>query len=401
MRTENSARITCWELQSAVSLVHRLDGQPVRTVRVLGPRVPEAPAISDTRLHSNQRLQRANTQGGHARQREGPARQKGSPKQFQVATMPEFIAVACCECRRFQVQQVKKRPTFTCPVCNVQQTVKRVYCRALQARPVREAVAALNKQLGAGEQQLAEDHEGERVGHQENAASQQLLCSAGQPAPSAAWDDFVEEDPGPQQAAPAPSAVGQIEMQMFSTEMFSTEMPAAGMKVKLPGRPRKRRQAEISSAAQMPGGSGSHTSAKQPSPYSTPDKAPSHERGIHRRCDASRLPIVPDHRLGAGCFSGPAASFPLVAVKPHSAETAGANVMQAPTAGTPAGWSATGDKRSGKPAASGSAGGQGFTAEAGTSLAAAGTWGAFLAEDNLDQGPGASAEAETGFVTAL
>ena len=67
--------------------------------------------------------------------------------------MPEYIAVACCECQRFQVQQVKKKPGFSCPVCNTNQSVRKVYGRAAQAKPIREAVAQLNAQQAAQQTQ--------------------------------------------------------------------------------------------------------------------------------------------------------------------------------------------------------------------------------------------------------
>ena len=67
--------------------------------------------------------------------------------------MPEYIAVTCCECQRFQVQQVKKKPAFSCPVCNTNQSVRKVYSRAAQAKPIREAVAQLNAQQAAQQAQ--------------------------------------------------------------------------------------------------------------------------------------------------------------------------------------------------------------------------------------------------------
>jgi predicted RNA-binding Zn-ribbon protein involved in translation (DUF1610 family) len=62
--------------------------------------------------------------------------------------MPNFLALRCVECGRFQVQQQTKKAKFTCPVCGTSQSVLKVYATACRAKTVREVVATLNRQLG-------------------------------------------------------------------------------------------------------------------------------------------------------------------------------------------------------------------------------------------------------------
>ena len=48
--------------------------------------------------------------------------------------MPSFLAVRCCECKRFQVQQQTKAARFTCPVCGQKQSVLKVFLSGSRAK---------------------------------------------------------------------------------------------------------------------------------------------------------------------------------------------------------------------------------------------------------------------------
>jgi hypothetical protein len=56
----------------------------------------------------------------------------------------EFMAVKCCQCSAFQVQQVKQSNKFTCSLCGQKQSVQRMYARSNMARDIREVVQAYN-----------------------------------------------------------------------------------------------------------------------------------------------------------------------------------------------------------------------------------------------------------------
>ncbi|GAB4819479.1 hypothetical protein N2152v2_006525 [Parachlorella kessleri] len=56
----------------------------------------------------------------------------------------EFMAVQCCQCSAFQVQQVKKVNKFACSMCSYKQSVQRVFAKSNQAKDIREVVQAYN-----------------------------------------------------------------------------------------------------------------------------------------------------------------------------------------------------------------------------------------------------------------
>ena len=63
--------------------------------------------------------------------------------------MPEYLAVRCVECGRYQVQQRCKDGRFRCPACGARQSVQAVAGVAQQAKPLRELVQRLNMTEGA------------------------------------------------------------------------------------------------------------------------------------------------------------------------------------------------------------------------------------------------------------
>jgi len=63
--------------------------------------------------------------------------------------MPEYLAVRCVECGRYQVQQRRKDGRFRCPACGARQSVQAVAGVAQQAKPLRELVQRLNMTEGA------------------------------------------------------------------------------------------------------------------------------------------------------------------------------------------------------------------------------------------------------------
>ncbi len=69
--------------------------------------------------------------------------------------MPEYLAVRCVECGRYQVQQRRKDGRFRCPACGARQSVQAVAGVADKAKPLRELVQRLNKAEG-GRLELAE-----------------------------------------------------------------------------------------------------------------------------------------------------------------------------------------------------------------------------------------------------
>lgn len=167
--------------------------------------------------------------------------------------MPQYIAVRCCSdtCARFQVQQVKKQPRYTCPICQTAQTVQKVYCKAAQAASVRKVVAALNAQhppaaqlaeCSASEQEDSHfEHEGGPSVHHSHAHSVNKLQQHA--IDRDAWKGFVKEEPA---CVVTEEADARYTTALPTTNKRRTKADASE------GGPQKRQRAHLGNAASLP-----------------------------------------------------------------------------------------------------------------------------------------------------
>ncbi|KAI9355377.1 hypothetical protein DFJ73DRAFT_825414 [Zopfochytrium polystomum] len=70
--------------------------------------------------------------------------------------MPLFLVVRCVECAAFQVQQKKKVPKWSCPLCQTKQSLLRVYHESDLAKDCRPVAQRLNELRGEADDLVVE-----------------------------------------------------------------------------------------------------------------------------------------------------------------------------------------------------------------------------------------------------
>jgi uncharacterized Zn finger protein (UPF0148 family) len=121
--------------------------------------------------------------------------------------MPNFLALRCAECGKFQVQQQTKKAKFRCPVCGICQSVLKVYATATQAKPIRAVVATLNRREGELALQSYRQAESLDATPKGSASEFHGTANDGEAQTSNMWDAFAPQENRSSQVA-APSDAG-------------------------------------------------------------------------------------------------------------------------------------------------------------------------------------------------
>lgn len=176
--------------------------------------------------------------------------------------MPEYLALRCAECGRYQVQQRRKDGRFRCPVCGTRQSVQAVAGVAHQAKLLRELVQRLNTA------------EGER-----REARAEAVTAPRPEAGAISWREGVQKRPAPDWSAYlAPTEPEEEDEPVVQDQAcgfgnrYVTALPAG----RRADRPSKRpRVVPVPRASATPG----RAPAPRPSPAPRPVSAPRSHRG--------------------------------------------------------------------------------------------------------------------------
>lgn len=173
--------------------------------------------------------------------------------------MPEYLALRCAECGRYQVQQRRKDGRFRCPVCGTRQSVQAVAGVAHQAKPLRELVQRLN--TAEGERREAQ---AEAVSAPRQEAGDIFGRGGVQKRPAPDWSAYLTQEP---EEEDEPEVRHQaVEAPGFGKH-YVTALPAGRLGDRPPKRPRV---GPVPRASAPPG----RAPAPRPSPVPRPAPAP-------------------------------------------------------------------------------------------------------------------------------
>jgi MRN-interacting protein len=103
--------------------------------------------------------------------------------------MQEFQIVRCVECKLFQVDIVKKVNKWSCKVCNIKQSLKKVYFKSSAANHCREKVQEMNEKF-----HQTQEAENDALLHEfEDNETQNYTPANCQTRPSV-WAKFAKRD---------------------------------------------------------------------------------------------------------------------------------------------------------------------------------------------------------------